>query len=98
MSNGNWLKYAGIPAAFVALMALAGMARPVVISDAPPWSGVLRVERMSLTGQIRGTWRDYCRELRAGNVVLSDTYNAALNDLLDDYRLLTGAQFTLRPC
>lgn len=92
------LKWLGIPAALLATGTLFACARPFLISDAPPWAGTLRVERMSLQGQIRGTWRDYCREMRNGNLDLSDTYNAALGDLQDEYQTLTGKQFPLRGC
>lgn len=103
--SAHWKRIGIIAGALVSVIALVSAASPVLRSDAPPWSGIVRVEKSSdhlealmRQGQIRGTWRDYCNAFRSGNADLADTYSLALGDLQVEYQRLTGAPFPLRAC
>lgn len=96
-----------VAGAIVASLTLFGFARPVIISDNPPWASIERVKMTDddiraviIRGNIIGAW-GRCREaMRDGNFQEAQSQAQIMSALQGEYAILTGGieWFPPSPC
>lgn len=83
----------------------AFFARPLLISDPPPWESVANhktdnneTQGLIIKGQILGSWARFCEAKRAKNTALANVHAAQLADLRNDYLDKTKRVYLTEPC